>query len=93
MQRVMTPVSQQNYGIRFANNVTNPPNLPPGMDHSWFEAAIKVTAEAHAKLSYNFSCLSIEKSQAKTIEDLVKVHNKLQEMLSGSINSLIQVCK
>ncbi|XP_017783247.1 PREDICTED: arrestin domain-containing protein F [Nicrophorus vespilloides] len=59
----------------------------------WFEKATKLVGNITEKLSCQISLLSSEQKSAGTVEKLAVVHNKLQELLSTSVNSLIQVRK
>lgn len=72
---------------------TAKPQLMSGLKHDWFDNAVKVTSNVHTKLSYNMSLLNRDVNGAKSVEDLAKIHNRLQEVLSNSINSLIAVRK
>lgn len=73
-----------------------PQALPPlklisGLRHEWFDSTARVAAKVHSTLSQDISALSKDQTTATTIEDLAKIHNKFQEVLSSSINSLIQI--
>lgn len=86
----LTPLPSQSMSITTSADAAGP-KLLPGLKHEWFDSAARATAKVHTKLSYEISVLSTSQNTASTIEELAKVHNKLQEVLSTSINSLIQV--
>ncbi|XP_060531402.1 uncharacterized protein LOC132705017 [Cylas formicarius] len=67
--------------------------LAPAMKHEWFEKTVRAAARVNSNLSYTLTQLNRQQSQATNVEALAVVHNKLQEVLSTSINSLIQVRK
>lgn len=67
------------------------PKLVPGLKYEWFEQATKNTVDIQTKLSFNISTLNAQKDTATTMDDLAKIHNKFQEVLSKSINSMIQI--
>lgn len=69
------------------------PKLMPGLQYEWFDNAAKNSGEIQAKLSIGLSKLSMEKSEANTIDDLARIHNKFQEILSNTINAMIMVRK
>lgn len=87
----LSPLTTHNVAVSSSSADTSTPKLMPGLKHEWFESAARATAKAHTKLSFEISVLSKDQSSASTIEQLAKVHNRLQEVLSASINSLIQV--
>ncbi|CAH0560999.1 unnamed protein product [Brassicogethes aeneus] len=66
---------------------------PGQMRHEWFEKTVRSTAKVNSNLSYTLTQLGRAQAQASTVEALAVVHNKLQEILSSSINSLIQIRK
>ncbi|CAG9765504.1 unnamed protein product [Ceutorhynchus assimilis] len=70
-----------------------PANQIPPMKHEWFEKTVRAAARVNSNLSYTLTQLNRQQSQANSVESLAVVHNKLQEVLSTSINSLIQVRK
>lgn len=83
-------------GQRFLNPLHNriiPAPLPQTMKHEWFEKTVRAAARVNSHLSYTLTQLNKAQSQAESIEELAAVHNKLQEILSSSINSLIQIRK
>ncbi|XP_050300373.1 uncharacterized protein LOC126738929 isoform X2 [Anthonomus grandis grandis] len=63
------------------------------MKHEWFEKTVRAAARVNSNLSYTLTQLNRQQSQASSVEALAMVHNKLQEVLSTSINSLIQIRK
>ncbi|XP_018324269.1 uncharacterized protein LOC108736369 isoform X2 [Agrilus planipennis] len=67
--------------------------LLPGLKHEWFERATQLSKRVNYTLSSRLESLAVEQNTALTLEELANVHNKLQEVLSNSINSLIQVRK
>ncbi|XP_066146477.1 uncharacterized protein [Euwallacea fornicatus] len=71
----------------------NPPGVMPAMKHEWFEKTVRAAARVNSNLSYTLTQLNRQQSQAGSVEALAVVHNKLQEVLSTSINSLIQIRK
>ncbi|XP_071056713.1 transcriptional regulator ATRX [Onthophagus taurus] len=70
-----------------------PVHLAPDTKHEWFEKAATVVSTITGNLSLTIDTLTNELKGSKTVENLAQVHNKLQELLSTSINSLIQVRK
>lgn len=87
----LAPLHSRNLSAPSSSVDNTAPKLMPGLKHEWFESSARATAKVHTKLSYEISLLSKDQSKASTIEELAKIHNKLQEVLSTSINSLIQV--
>ncbi|XP_008192759.2 uncharacterized protein ADD1 isoform X1 [Tribolium castaneum] len=75
---------------RFVSTAINNRNL---MKHEWFEKTVRAAARVNSHLSYTLTQLNKAQSQAGSVEELAVVHNKLQEILSSSINSLIQIRK
>lgn len=69
----------------------NLPKLVPGLKYEWFDVAAKSSADVQTKLTASILELSTDKSKATTMEDLAGIHNKFQEMLSKSINTMIQI--
>ncbi|XP_045478620.1 uncharacterized protein LOC123683775 isoform X2 [Harmonia axyridis] len=69
------------------------PVKPPLMKHEWFEKTVRAAARVNSNLSYTLTQLNKAQSSASSVEQLAVVHNKLQEILSSSINSLIQIRK
>lgn len=71
--------------------------LPTGGPHplkqEWFDKAAQQAASINGKLTAKLVELSQEQRAAITVEQMANVHNKLQELLSTSVNSLIQVRK
>lgn len=63
------------------------------MKHEWFEKTVRAAAKVNSNLSYTLTQLNKAQSRAGNVEELAVVHNKLQEILSNSINSLIQIRK
>lgn len=66
-------------------------SLMPGLKYEWFDNAARNSVDIQTKLSSSISELSVQKGKATTMDDLAKIHNKFQEMLSKSINSMIQI--
>ncbi|CAH1159527.1 unnamed protein product [Phaedon cochleariae] len=69
------------------------PAPPPAMKHEWFEKTVRAAARVNSNLSYTLTQLNRAQANATSVEGLAVVHNKLQEILSTSINSLIQIRK
>ncbi|XP_044749869.1 transcription initiation factor TFIID subunit 3-like isoform X2 [Coccinella septempunctata] len=69
------------------------PHSQPMMKHEWFEKTVRAAARVNSNLSYTLTQLNKAQSSASSVEQLAVVHNKLQEILSSSINSLIQIRK
>lgn len=69
------------------------PALPQPMKHEWFEKTVRAAARVNSNLSYTLTQLNRAQANASSVEALAVVHNKLQEILSTSINSLIQIRK
>lgn len=67
------------------------PRLVPGLKYQWFDIASKNSRDIQTSLSNSISELSVDKEKATTMEDLASIHNKFQEVLSKSINSMIQI--
>ncbi|XP_018580112.1 formin-like protein 7 [Anoplophora glabripennis] len=65
----------------------------PTMKHEWFEKTVRAAARVNSNLSYTLTQLNRAQATASSVEALAVVHNKLQEILSTSINSLIQIRK
>lgn len=63
------------------------------MKHEWFEKTVRAAARVNSNLSYTLTQLNRAQANAQSVEALAVVHNKLQEILSTSINSLIQIRK
>lgn len=63
------------------------------MKHEWFEKTVRAAARVNSNLSYTLTQLNRAQANATSVEGLAVVHNKLQEILSSSINSLIQIRK
>ncbi|KAJ8976549.1 hypothetical protein NQ317_011813 [Molorchus minor] len=63
------------------------------MKHEWFEKTVRAAARVNSNLSYTLTQLNRAQATASSVEALAVVHNKLQEILSTSINSLIQIRK
>ncbi|XP_072386484.1 uncharacterized protein [Diabrotica undecimpunctata] len=61
--------------------------------HEWFEKTVRAAARVNSNLSYTLTQLNRAQANATSVEALAVVHNKLQEILSSSINSLIQIRK
>ncbi|XP_056649006.1 transcriptional regulator ATRX-like isoform X2 [Diorhabda sublineata] len=61
--------------------------------HEWFEKTVRSSARVNSNLSYTLTQLNRAQANATSVESLAVVHNKLQEILSSSINSLIQIRK
>lgn len=72
-----------------------PANNKPGtsMKHEWFERTVIAAARVNSNLSYTLTQLNRAQANATSVELLAVVHNKLQEILSSSINSLISIRK
>ncbi|CAH1161736.1 unnamed protein product [Phyllotreta striolata] len=69
------------------------PGAAIAMKHEWFEKTVRAAARVNSNLSYTLTQLNRAQSNATSIEGLAVVHNRLQEILSSSINSLIQIRK
>ncbi|XP_074025973.1 uncharacterized protein isoform X2 [Leptinotarsa decemlineata] len=87
-------------GVRVPGNASiRPPALRPlrpnvpQMKHEWFEKTVRAAARVNSNLSYTLTQLNRAQASATSVEGLAVVHNKLQEILSTSINSLIQIRK
>lgn len=70
-----------------------PAKLAPGLRYEWFEKATQVTARVNQNLSARLCSLSKEQYSVTSLEGLASIHNNLQEILSNSINSLMQIRK
>ncbi|KAI4463153.1 transcriptional regulator atrx [Holotrichia oblita] len=70
-----------------------PAQITPGAKHEWYDKAAAVVATITSTLSTTLINLTKEQKGAKSVEQLANIHNKLQELLSSSVNSLIQVRK
>lgn len=70
-----------------------PAQILPGTKHEWYDKAAAVISTITTNLSVTLTNLTKEQRNAKSVEQLANVHNKLQELLSSSVNSLIQVRK
>lgn len=70
-----------------------PAQITPGAKHEWYDKAAAVVATITNTLSTTLVNLTKEQKGAKSVEQLANIHNKLQELLSSSVNSLIQVRK
>ncbi|XP_044254333.1 uncharacterized protein LOC123004887 isoform X2 [Tribolium madens] len=84
------PVPQAPTSTRILSTALQNRNL---MKHEWFEKTVRAAARVNSHLSYTLTQLNKAQSQAGSVEELAVVHNKLQEILSSSINSLIQIRK
>lgn len=73
--------------------VRNPQVATSTMKHEWFEKTVRAAARVNSNLSYTLTQLNRAQTNAQSVEALAVVHNKLQEILSTSINSLIQIRK
>lgn len=73
------------------NRIVQP--IQAAMKHEWFEKTVRASARVNSNLSYTLTQLNRAQANAQTVEALAVVHNKLQEILSTSINSLIQIRK
>ncbi|CAG9835862.1 unnamed protein product [Diabrotica balteata] len=80
---VVTPVATALRPIRPINAIK----------HEWFEKTVRAAARVNSNLSYTLTQLNRAQANATSVEALAVVHNKLQEILSSSINSLIQIRK
>ncbi|RZB39488.1 uncharacterized protein BDFB_002093, partial [Asbolus verrucosus] len=82
-------------GARVLNNSSQARSISSSnmMKHEWFEKTVRAAARVNSHLSYTLTQLNKAQSQAASVEELAVVHNKLQEILSSSINSLIQIRK
>lgn len=100
------PITTQNIGnltgtvekvsthkITLKNPHTVGSRLAPGSNYEWFDAAAKSSIDIQTKLSVTISQLSSSRERATTMEDLAEIHNRFQESLSNSINSMIQIRK
>ncbi|KAJ8919378.1 hypothetical protein NQ315_016471 [Exocentrus adspersus] len=70
-----------------------PKPTPSPMKHEWFEKTVRSAARVNSNLSYTLTQLNRAQASATSVEALAVVHNKLQEILSSSINTLIQIRK
>ncbi|KRT86245.1 hypothetical protein AMK59_1100 [Oryctes borbonicus] len=70
-----------------------PAQITPGTKHEWYDKAASVVSNITGNLSATLINLTREQKSAKSVEQLANIHNKLQELLSSSVNSLIQVRK
>lgn len=77
----------------FSTALQNRNNNANLMKHEWFEKTVRAAARVNSHLSYTLTQLNKAQSLAGSVEELAVVHNKLQEILSSSINSLIQIRK
>lgn len=78
------------------STVAAPPTPRPfgyRLQHEWFEKTVRASAKVNSNLSFTLTQLGKAQARASTVESLAVVHNKLQEILSTSINSLIQIRK
>lgn len=86
-----------NSGIAQATSSSSQPKQtsrqPQPMKHEWFEKTVRSAARVNSNLSYTLTQLNRAQASAQSVEALAVVHNKLQEILSTSINSLIQIRK
>lgn len=93
--------SRHNLQPRFAIRQIVPMNQPVRLIHGgprplkqeWFDKAAQQAAGINGKLTTKLVELSQEQRAAITVEQMANIHNKLQELLSTSVNSLIQVRK
>lgn len=70
-----------------------PAQITPGTKHEWYDKAAAVVSTITGSLSSTLTNLTKEQKSAKSVEQLANIHNKLQELLSSSVNSLIQARK
>uniref|UniRef100_A0A1Y1L7Z2 PHD-type domain-containing protein n=1 Tax=Photinus pyralis TaxID=7054 RepID=A0A1Y1L7Z2_PHOPY len=63
------------------------------LQYDWFEKATKLTADVNQSLSTKLSTLSKNECTIQSLASLAQMHNDLQAMLSGAINSLMEVRK
>lgn len=87
VQQKQTPTQSKHQPIRNAQMAS------PSMKHEWFEKTVRAAARVNSNLSYTLTQLNRAQANAQSVEALAVVHNKLQEILSTSINSLIQIRK
>lgn len=97
-QTTPTPIIQLQPRQQHPNAQKQPPvrgiqAASPTMKHEWFEKTVRAAARVNSNLSYTLTQLNRAQSNAQSVEALAVVHNKLQEILSTSINSLIQIRK
>lgn len=59
----------------------------------WFDKAAQQAASVNCHLTSKLVELSKEQKAAESVEQMAFVHNKLQELLSSTVNALIQVRK
>lgn len=70
-----------------------PKKVVKGSKQEWFERASNLANRVNDNLSKRLQTLATAQAKADSLEQLASVHNSLQEILSNSINSLIQVRK
>lgn len=63
------------------------------LQYNWFEKATKLTIDVNQSLSTKLSTLSKNECTVQSLSSLAQMHNDLQAMLSGAINSLMEVRK
>lgn len=77
--------------VPIANKITlDTTNQSPS---DWFQTATQETAKINSSLTTKLVALAEEKKKTTNVEQMANIHNKLQELLSASVNSLIQVRK
>lgn len=89
MQRTVAHRMRPPLGVQMSVTKTNRSNL----NTEWFEKTVRSAARVNSNLSYTLTQLNRTQDSATSVKDLAIVHNKLQEVLSNSINSLIQIRK
>lgn len=82
-------VSTHKITLRTPNQ--NLPKLVPGLKYEWFDTALKSSNDIQSKLIQSVATLNTEKDKASTMDDLARIHNKFQEVLSKCINAMIQI--
>lgn len=80
---------------RINATIKTPPSsrLAPGLKYEWFDKAAQNTARINRNLSSRLCVLSKQQITVTTLEGLANVHNSLQEILSTSVNNLMQIRK
>lgn len=68
-----------------------PAQITPGTKHEWYDKAATDVSTITGILSTWLTNLSKEQRNAKTGKQLVNILNKLEELLSSAVNSLLHV--
>lgn len=69
------------------------PNLMPESTYECFDKITQATAQVNQNLNSKICALSNEQKSITTIEDFAKMHNDLQDILSGIIQSFVEIKK